>query len=192
MRSVLLVPILVSSFTLPACLDDSADPTSTGAVEQAIHDDDLPPNIPAVLTPAADQHLAFALDATGVQMYSCSAAGAWVFVAPDAQLFKDHHHHAVGHHYAGPTWEYQDGSTVVGTKVAAATVDTASIPWLLLTAASHNAIDGKMTDITTIQRLSTNGGLAPAGVCNPGDSANVPYTATYYFYRTHVPHHCGD
>jgi len=177
-----ILVVLLASSVVPACVDTSSDPTAT--TEQAIHDGDLPPNIPAALTPAADQHLAFALAATGVQKYACNAAGAWAFVAPDAQLFNKNHHHAVGHHYAGPTWEYQDGSTVVGTKVAAATVDATSIPWLLLTAASHNAVDGRMTDITAIQRLETHGGLAPAGACATGDAVDVPYTATYYFYRT--------
>jgi len=185
----IVVAILAAS-ALPACALDTTDPAS--ATVQAIQGDDLPPNIPAALTPGADQQLAFALDATGVQKYACNAAGAWAFVAPDAQLFNDNHHHAVGHHYAGPTWEYQDGSTVVGMKVAAATVDAASIPWLLLTAASHNAVDGKMTDITTIQRLETHVGLAPAGTCTTGDTADVPYTATYYFYRTRLASRCDD
>jgi hypothetical protein len=183
MRLALLASILV----VPACV---ADP-EVSSTDQAIHDRGLPPNIPAALTPAADQVLAFHLNAIGVQKYTCTA-GAWVFVAPDAQLYNDHSAHSVGHHYAGPTWEYQDGSTVVAAKVAAASVDPASIPWLLLTAKSHNAIDGRMTDVSSIQRLETHGGNAPAGGCADGATLDVPYTATYFFYRTRSTDDCND
>jgi hypothetical protein len=179
------IALLVSLLAVPACV---ADTTSTTA--QSLHDDELP-SYPAALTPAANQRLAFDLEASGVQIYNCTAAGTWLFFAPDAQLYMDSGND-VGHHYAGPTWEYQDGSTVVGLKVAAATVDPGSIPWLLLTAKSHNAIDGRMSDITTIQRLETNGGNAPAGGCTPPASVSVPYTATYFFYRTHVDDDSND
>ncbi len=178
------IALLVSILTVPACVADST--TSTTA--QSLHD---APSYPAALTPAATQRLAFDLEASGVQIYTCTAGGTWLFTAPDARLYMDNGND-VGHHYAGPTWEYQDGSTVVGAKVAAASVDPASIPWLLLTAKSHNAIDGRMSDITTIQRLETNGGLAPAGACTPGATASVPYTATYFFYRTQIDDDSND
>ena len=41
----------------------------------------------------------------------------------------------------------------------------------------------RLTATTYIQRLNTHGGVAPAGSCTPGDTASVPYTADYYFYR---------
>ena len=56
------------------------------------------------------------LHAEGAQIYECktSADGAlaWVFREPIATLFSDGK--TVGRHYAGPTWEYSDGSAVVG------------------------------------------------------------------------------
>jgi len=125
--------------------------------------------------------------AIGVQIYACQATSSgfgWVFQAPEATLY-DHHGRAVVKHYAGPTWEANDGSKVVGAKIAAFTVDPASIPWLLLQAASH-AGAGQMADVTYIQRLQTNGGVAPASACdatNVGAIARVDYTATYYFYE---------
>jgi len=160
-----------------------------------------PADVPAAIAPAADQDLAFAVAASGVQEYTCNGT-AWVFVAPDAQLYPLHsceQDEALGHHYAGPTWEwYEDGSTVVGAKKAGATVDATAIPWLLLTAVSHGPNDGRMSDITSIQRLETVGGNAPATGCDAdhvGASANVPYTAQYYFYRTRTNGHhnvrCG-
>lgn len=141
-----------------------------------------PDGVPAAIAPAADQTLAFGMDAEGVQKYACSAAGAWVFVAPEATLSRGNQ--TFIHHYAGPTWEWLDGSTVVGARLAGVTVDASAIPWLLLGAKSHNDIDGKMTDITQIQRVSTTGGNAPAGACTPGATVDVPYTALYLFYRT--------
>ena len=183
---------------LPIVAACAASPVATTTSAQDLQSTACPAGVPAAIAPAADQDLAFALAASGVQEYTCSqtATGyAWVFVAPDAQLYPFHdgaQDEAVGHHFAGPTWEwYEDGSSVVGKKVAAATVDASSIPWLLLVAASHGSADGRMTDVTAIQRLSTSGGNAPATGCDAdhvGAAANVPYTASYFFYRTRTGH----
>lgn len=185
-------------------------------VAQNLSSEACPAGVPAALVPAADQHLAFALDATGVQKYTCAATAtgyAWTFVAPDAQLFERHddgeREDPVGHHFAGPTWQYEDGSSVVAKKVAGAVVEHASIPWLLLVATSHGGATatgdegdddgGRMTPVTSIQRLSTTGGLAPATGCDAahvGAGADVAYTATYFFYRTRADHpnnvRCGS
>lgn len=43
-----------------------------------------------------------------------------------------------------------------------------------------------MSEVTYIQRLDTQGGLAPATGCDAaheGATARIGYTATYYFYR---------
>jgi hypothetical protein len=175
--------ILMTSLLAGACIAN--DEIETQAT-QAIGADACPAGIPAKLAPAADQDLAFGLDARGVQKYTCNAAGAWVFVAPDAEVYRGNQ--VFIHHYAGPTWEWLDGSTVVGARVDGATVDPSAIPWLLLRAVSHNDVDGKMTEITSIQRVSTTGGNAPAGACTPGATADVPYTAVYLFYRTKADH----
>jgi len=165
--------------SLTAC---ATDPT-VATDDQALSDSACPASMPAGLAPAADQDLAFTLHATGVQIYSCTN-GAWAFIAPDAQLYEQDPSEPVGHHFACPTCQFDDGSSVVGAKVAAATVDPTAIPWLLLTAKSHGPIDGRMTDVTSIQRLETTGGNSPAGPCTTGDVANVPYTATYFFYTS--------
>ena len=56
------------------------------------------------------------LHAEGAQVYECKTgtdgALAWTFREPIATLFSDGK--TVGRHYAGPTWEYSDGSAVVG------------------------------------------------------------------------------
>ena len=186
MHRSLIITLLVAS---PACV--TQDPTaSVTTTEQASSHDDCPAGVPAALAPAADQDLAFVFAAEGVQKYTCNAT-AWVFVAPQADLFRGSSDHVIGTHYAGPTWEHLDGSTVVGARLAGATVDATTIPWLLLTAVGHNAVEGRMTGITAIQRLETEGGLAPAIGCDPnhlGATADVPYTANYFFYRTRREH----
>lgn len=195
-----MMKLFSASLFLVACTASAPEVTSSAS-------DDLstracPDNVPAALAPAADQDLAFVLRASGSQIYTCNGT-AWVFTAPDAQLYPAHSCEAdddpVGHHYAGPTWEwYDDGSTVVGKKLAGATVDSTAIPWLLLTALSHGPNDGRMSDVTSIQRLDTVGGLAPTTGCDAahtGMAESVPYTAKYFFYRTRTDGHhnvrCG-
>jgi hypothetical protein len=153
-----------------------------------------PEGVPAAIAPATDQDLALVTYAVGVQKYTCNAAGAWTFVAPDADVWRDGHW--VIHHYVGPSWKWKDGSAVVGARLAGATVDPTAIPWLLLGVTSHGSIPGKLDNITSIQRVTTTGGNAPAGVCTPATNIDVPYTAGYLFYRTntHKPEHntrCG-
>jgi hypothetical protein len=143
----------------------------------------------ATLEVPAGNELDFQLDAVGVQIYACTstAAGpAWVFKAPEAELF-DRDGQLAGTHFAGPTWKALDGSTVVGARVAGFTTDPASIPWLLLRAASH-AGEGRMDEVTFIQRVATRGGVAPLDGCDAaaagaGALARVPYTATYCFHE---------
>jgi hypothetical protein len=125
------------------------------------------------------------LHATGVQIYTCTASpagAAWTFQAPEATLYR--RGNVAGKHYAGPTWQALDGSTVVGAKVAQASPDPAAIPWLLLRAASHGGGHGRFSEVTHIQRVDTRGGLSPASGCDAstlGAVARVPYTATYCF-----------
>jgi hypothetical protein len=90
----------------------------------------------------------------------------------------------MGSHFAGPTWEWSDGSRVSGRPVANATPDADSIPWLLLTASQHQG-EGVMKNVASIQRLSTKGGKAPISGCDAshkGDETRSHYTAVYCFY----------
>ena len=116
----------------------------------------------------------------GEQIYRWDGT-SWVFVAPEAVLF-DADGNEVATHFAGPTWESNSGSTVVGTVVERATVDPDSIPWLKLSGVGEGP--GIFGDVKFIQRVNTIGGKVPA---EPGDYvgevARVPYVADYYFYR---------
>jgi hypothetical protein len=128
--------------------------------------------------------------ATGVQIYKCQASTAapadfaWTFVAPEATLF-DREVKVAGKHYAGPTWEANDGSRIVGKVAAkAAAPDGASIPWLLLSATVAQAGD-VFGGVAYVQRVNTKAGAAPATGCSSAAAnteARVPYSADYVFY----------
>jgi hypothetical protein len=160
---------------------------STAAVDAAVSiGSPCRKGVPAALAVPAGNELELALDAAGVQIYTCTAnatGAAWVFTAPEATLYSQNGRVA-GRHYAGPTWEANDGSTVKGARLAGVTVDPTAIPWLLLGAVSHTG-DGRMSEVTFVQRVATVGGLAPAAadctVSTVGTVARVPYTATYCF-----------
>jgi hypothetical protein len=149
------------------------------------------PQVPASLRPAAGQSLFLEARASGVQIYECSSKAeapdtfAWNFVAPEAQL-ADRSGRPIGRHYAGPTWELRDGSSVVGAVVARDPgPDTGAIPWLLLEAKSTSGT-GTLTRTRSIQRVRTVGGVAPLSPCTQALAhtvIRVPYTATYYFYQ---------
>jgi uncharacterized protein (TIGR03118 family) len=139
-------------------------------------------DFPKLQVPAGNK-VAFHAYAVGVQIYTWDGM-KWAFVAPEATLYADAEHHGViGTHYAGPTWESNSGSKVVGARVASATVDPDAIPWLLLQAQSTDG-PGIFHDVTYIQRVNTVGGKVPTA---PGDivgqEARVPYSAEYFFYR---------
>jgi hypothetical protein len=143
--------------------------------------------VPDNLRPPANEQLLFRLHAKGDQVYICKGeAGqfAWTLKAPDAQLF-DQDGKAFGKHFAGPSWEANDGSRVMGKAVAnAPSPDADSIPWLLVNIVSHEG-SGVLTRATTIQRLNTKGGKAPASGCDgsrSGGEVRVPYSADYLFY----------
>lgn len=124
----------------------------------------------------------------GVQIYTCqSAAGsyAWKLKAPDAQLL-DAKGNVIGKHFAGPTWQANDGSTVVGEALNASPApDAGAIPWLVLHAKSHEG-NGAMATVQYVVRARTEGGVAPASGCDAGHvggEVRVPYNAVYLFFR---------
>ena len=130
--------------------------------------------------------------ASGVQVYACKpkagdpTAFEWTFKEPVADLWNERGER-IGRHYAGPTWEGNDGSKVVGMVAERADAPEAgAIPWLLLRSKS-NAGAGVFTPVTYVQRIETAGGIALTEGC---DSAavnaerDVEYTATYVFFAS--------
>jgi hypothetical protein len=186
-RSVAVVTTLTA--LAPACtgaIDTGGD--AVADTEAALTDTQCPPSVPEKLVVPDGNRLGFAYDAAGEQLYVCRATSsgfAWQFLAPDADLFKQQNGNIAGAHYAGPTWEALDGSTVVAARVDGFTADPTAVAWLLLAAVSHGGVDGRMSKVSYIQRLDTVGGIAPTSGCDAGhvdEVAGVAYTATYYFY----------
>jgi hypothetical protein len=165
--------------------------TAKGRHSHANGEPALVKEVPSDLTPPASAVLLFELGARGDQIYTCAAkpeypaAFVWTFKAPQAELFEARRE-VVGTHFAGATWQGQDGSSVVGAVVARADAPSKKvIPWLLLEAKSH-AGSGVFSTITHIQRLDTKGGVAPSKGCDAthaGEEVRVPYKATYVFYN---------
>ena len=95
------------------------------------------------------------------------------------------------------TWQHRDTSTIWAKLHqsgpdgnGAVTVDEKAVAWLLLdVVGSQNGPTGgdKLTATTFVQRLNTTGGLAPKTGCSSqtdvGNTAFVPYTADYFFYK---------
>jgi hypothetical protein len=125
------------------------------------------------------------VQAEGSQLYECKsdAAGklSWQFREPIATLLSEGK--TIGRHYAGPNWELQDGSAVVGKVVArAAGATKTDVAWLKLDAIAERG-HGLLSGVTTIQRINTKGGGAE-GACNSeGSLLNVPYSSDYVFLR---------
>lgn len=148
------------------------------------------PLVPENLRPPATEVVSLETVATGVQIYECSASKEaptrfeWTFKAPEADLF-DMAGNKIAKHYAGPTWESNDGSKVVGeVKAKDNGPDPNAIPWLLLSAKSTSGT-GVFSRVKSIQRVHTGGGKAPTDACSPeqaGKVTRVGYKATYNFY----------
>jgi hypothetical protein len=144
-------------------------------------------DVPAPLQPPASEQLLLRVHAKGDQVYACkndAAAPAWTLKAPDAQLF-DKDGKPFGKHFAGPSWEANDGSRATGKAVAnVPSPDADAIPWLLVHIVDHEG-NGVLSKATTIQRINTKGGKAPATGCDAsraGQEVRIPYSADYLFY----------
>ena len=129
--------------------------------------------------------------AAGDITYECRAkkdmAGQfeWVFIGPDAGL-KSRSGKVIGKYYGPPaTWENNDGSKVTGAQVAVAPAGAGDIPTQLVKANPATG-SGAMVGVTYIQRVATQGGVAPASVCaapTAGQKQLVKYQADYIFWR---------
>ncbi|SFE05042.1 DUF3455 domain-containing protein [Paracidovorax konjaci] len=147
--------------------------------------------LPAPVQVPAGHKVAMETVGKGDITYECRAKKdmpsdyEWVFVGPDAQLW-DRKGTAVGRYWGPPaTWENKDGSKVTATQVAVAPAGTGNIP-LQLVKANPAMGAGAMQGVTYIQRVATQGGVAPAMACaagNAGQKQVVKYQADYIFYK---------
>ncbi|MCX2948424.1 DUF3455 domain-containing protein [Lentzea sp. NEAU-D7] len=161
---------------LAACGTPTAGTASPTPVAQA---ENVP--VAAAVQVPAGQELVGEYRATGVQTYSCTG-NAWKGLEPTATLV-DKNDEPIIIHSRGPVWI----STVDGSAVEAAPVDGAkndvkgAVPELLLKTKTARG-DGLFGKVSYVQRLATEGGVAPSGGCKPGAQTSVPYKALYTFY----------
>jgi hypothetical protein len=133
---------------------------------------------------AGGETVVLQVHAEGAQIYECKADAsgklAWQFREPIASLFNEGK--TVGRHYAGPNWEIDGGAVVAKIAGRAPGVSSKDIPWLKLEATDHRG-SGPLKDVTTVQRINTQGGNAE-GVCQKaGELHSEPYSADYVFLR---------
>ena len=148
------------------------------------------PQVPAPVRVPGSLGLIADLHAKGVQIYECQPAKndpskfEWAFKQPEAALFTKLGR-GVGKHYAGPTWEANDGSKVIGEVVGRSeSPKPDSIPWLLLRAKATSG-NGVFAGVQFIQRLNTAGGSAALVACRQDQARQLlraSYTADYLFY----------
>jgi hypothetical protein len=131
---------------------------------------------------------AFALSASGVQIYQCSALGAdgwgWTHVAPDVTLFEGSR--SIATHRSPDLWEsLSDRSSVTAVPRVNQHAGAGNMPWQLMRAAPLNP-NGMFAGVTHVQRVNTEGGVPAATGCGPGNVGaenRVPFRADYYFYK---------
>ena len=147
--------------------------------------------LPTTVQVPAGNKVALETVGLGEITYQCSAkkdmAGQfeWVFVGPDARLL-DRSGKQIGKYYGPPaTWEAKDGSKLTAVQLAVAPNMAGSIP-LQLVKGNPAMGSGAMQGVTYIQRVNTQGGVAPATPCTAANlSAKqiVKYQADYIFYK---------
>jgi len=140
--------------------------------------------LPAAIA-ATGETIVAAFHAVGAQIYECKIGNdgklAWQFREPVATLLSEGK--TIGRHYAGPNWEYMDGSAVAAKAVGNAPGDTpADIPWLKLEVTDHRGT-GALSSVTTVQRINTRGGVVTGACDQAGLYRSAPYAADYMFLR---------
>jgi Protein of unknown function (DUF3455) len=178
MKPILTVPALACVATLAACSGMQPTPTYSQA------------NLPDAIKVPAGHKVAMETIGVGEITYECrqkqGAAGQfeWVFVGPSAEL-NDRAGKAVGKYYGPPaTWEAKDSSKLTGAQLAVAPAGTGNIP-LQLVKANPVVGQGAMSGMTYVQRVATQGGVAPAAACasdTQGRKEVVRYQADYIFW----------
>ncbi len=166
-----------------------------------------PPRVPPDLQVPAGNVAFLEGHGVGTQNYIClpspaSATGFdWSLFTPEATLFNDDDRQIITHFF-GPNpaengtiraaWQHSRDTSTVWAKLFhdPVSVTANAIPWLVLqTAGVQTGPTGGdiLTATTFIQRVNTQGGLAPSTGCsslqNVGAKAFVPYSADYFFFK---------
>ena len=147
--------------------------------------------LPATVQVPAGHKVALETVGVGQITYECRArkdmAGQfeWVFVGPDAKLMSRNGQQVGKYHGPPATWASMDGSQLTATQLAVAPAAAGSIPLQLVKANPAMGM-GAMQGVTYIQRVKTQGGVAPAMACDAakmGSQQIVNYQADYIFWK---------
>jgi len=153
----------------------------SGLAAQAGQDNRAPEVPQEIVVDSSTNKVHFHGFAIGSQNYTWDGS-SWGTAVPEATLY-DSDGNVVATHFAGPTWQSNSGSRVVGAVDTKVTMDTNSIPWVRLIAVSTEG-PGIFADTTFVQRVNTVAGKAPAAPgLVVGQVFKSPYMADYYFYR---------
>ena len=185
------MPTIRTSLTTLALLGTAAALTACGSMSSPAAPAFNQSSLPATVQVPAGQRIAMETVGAGDITYECRAkkdmpsAFEWVFVGPDAKLM-DRSGKVVGRYYGPPaTWESNDGSKVIATQLAVAPASAGNIPLQLVKANPAMGM-GAMQGVTYIQRVATQGGVAPAAACtaaNAGQKQVVKYQADYIIWK---------
>jgi Protein of unknown function (DUF3455) len=147
--------------------------------------------LPTAVQVPAGHKVAMETVGTGLITYECRTkanmadAYEWAFVGPDAKLL-DRSGKEVGKYFGPPaTWQSNDGSKITATQLAVAPAQPGAIP-LQLVKANAAMGAGAMQGVAYIQRVATQGGVAPARACDAAalrSKETVKYQADYIFWR---------
>ena len=184
LTSVSLCAVALAALGLSAC-------SSMGGGQMASMTPFSQAALPDVVKVPAGNRVAMETIGAGDITYECRAKKdmadqfEWVFVGPDAAL-TDRTGKRIGRYFGPPaTWESMDGSKVTGAQLAVSPAGAANIP-LQLVKANPAMGAGSMQGVTYIQRVATQGGVAPAATCaatSMGQKQIVNYQADYIFWR---------
>jgi hypothetical protein len=144
--------------------------------------DDKP--LPAAIA-SPGETVVLTVHAVGMQYYDCRPGAdgklAWTFNSPQATLTVGDK--IAGYHAEGPTWELTDGSSITAKAAGNAPGAGANdIAWLKLEVTAHKG-SGKLSDVTTVQRINTVGGVLKGACDNEKLGRGMPYSADYVFLR---------
>ncbi|MGA0609150.1 DUF3455 domain-containing protein [Caldimonas sp. KR1-144] len=147
--------------------------------------------LPEAVRVPAGHRVAMETVGIGEITYECRAkagtpdAFEWAFVGPMAQL-RSRTGAEVGRYWGPPaTWASSDGSAITGTQVAVAPAAAGSIALQLVKAGPATGA-GAMSGVAYVQRVATQGGVAPAKGCDAtaaGRKEIVKYQADYIFWK---------
>jgi len=175
------------------------------ALPLTAHAQIVTPPVPTDLEVPATNEAFLLGHGVGTQNYICQPGAsvgrvAWTLFTPQATLFSDDAEQLTTHFFSiNPdepgtvrvTWEDSRDSSIIWARLLkSAPVNPDAIAWLKLEVVGRRVGPtggDTLFGTTFVQRLNTEGGLAPLTGCdNPqdvGSKAFIPYTADYFFYR---------